>query len=167
MAASIGVMGDSHDHQDAIDAAVSYFNRQNLDLVVHAGDLVAPFMVPHLAKLDMPLKIVYGNNEGERQFLKERLKKEMGADVGDLATFEHAGKDIACYHGTIAAVTDGLVKSGTYDLVVTGHTHEPHIETVEGTLHVNPGETCGYLTGKKTVAVVDLDALSARHVSIP
>lgn len=166
MASIIGVMSDSHDNQDAIDQAVTYFNEKGADLVVHAGDLVAPFMVPHLAKLDAPLKIVYGNNEGERQFLKERLADEMETDIGDLATFEHAGKTIACYHGTIAAITDGLVKSQTYDLVVTGHTHEPLVERTGGTLHVNPGETCGYLTGRKTIAVVDLKAMTAELNSI-
>jgi predicted phosphodiesterase len=31
---------------------------------------------------------------------------------------------------------------------------------------VNPGEVCGYLSGKRTVAIVDLDRMEAEIVEI-
>jgi len=39
----IGIMSDSHDHMEAIRAAVEVFNQAGVKLVVHAGDLIAPF----------------------------------------------------------------------------------------------------------------------------
>jgi putative phosphoesterase len=52
------------------------------------------------------------------------------------------------------------------DLVVTGHTHDVRIETRDGKLLVNPGGRCGWVTGRRTAAVVDLDALSAELIEV-
>ena len=53
-----------------------------------------------------------------------------------------------------------IAKSGDYDIVVYGHTHEIDIQKGESLL-LNPGETGGWTTGKATVAVVDLETLEA------
>ena len=37
-------MSDSHDNLDALKRAVQYCNRQKVDGVLHAGDLVSPFV---------------------------------------------------------------------------------------------------------------------------
>ena len=50
-----------------------------------------------------------------------------------------------------------LVESKRYDIVVRGHTHKPEIKKVGKTLVINPGEACGYLSGKRTIALLDLE----------
>ena len=73
------------------------------------------------------------------------------------------GKKIALLHGTHQEIVDSLVESGAYDLIVRGHSHRAEI--LEGeTLVVNPGEVCGYLTGRQTVALIDLDRMHAQIV---
>jgi hypothetical protein len=47
------------------------------------------------------------------------------------------------------------------DIIVCGHTHEPKIERPEGRLKVNPGECCGWISGRCTVAVIDTLTMSA------
>jgi len=44
---------------------------------------------------------------------------------------------------------------------VTGHSHEPLVKDVDGTLLINPGEVCGYLTGKRTLCLLDPDKMRA------
>ncbi len=44
-----------------------------------------------------------------------------------VADFEFAGRRIAVYHGTIMQVLDALVKGGSYDIVITGHTREAEV----------------------------------------
>jgi predicted phosphodiesterase len=39
----IGIMSDSHDNVDAIRKAVRLFNTKDLDITIHAGDLISPF----------------------------------------------------------------------------------------------------------------------------
>jgi hypothetical protein len=52
------------------------------------------------------------------------------------------------------------------DVIFYGHTHKPEVRIENGRLLVNPGECCGWLSGISTVAVVDLDAMSAQIVTI-
>jgi len=54
-----------------------------------------------------------------------------------------------------------LISSGEYDVVVRGHTHSPEIRKEGRTLIINPGEICGYLTGKKTLCLLDPGSMDA------
>ena len=44
--------------------------------------------------------------------------------------------------------------SGYFDLIVYGHTHEVDVQKGR-TLIVNPGECCGWVKGRRTVALWD------------
>ena len=55
-------MSDTHDNLDAIRKAVKIFNNEDLDLVIHAGDLISPFTALEFRKLDPELVAIYGNN---------------------------------------------------------------------------------------------------------
>ena len=85
--------------------------------------------------------------------------------LGDFATLRLGGKKIALLHGIHEEIVDSLVESGCYDLVVRGHNHKAEI--IEGaTLVVNPGEVCGYLTGRQTVALIDLQEMHGQIVEL-
>jgi uncharacterized protein len=106
---------------------------------------------------------VFGNNDGEKLFLREKFA-ELGFELHHGPhEFQLQGRRICLMHEPRCLAS--LVKSGNYDLIVHGHTHELAIHE-EGTLVINPGEACGYLTGKPTCAVVDLDDLSGRFVEL-
>ncbi len=51
-----------------------------------------------------------------------------------------------------------LIASGEYDLIVYGHTHQVDIRQGRP-LVVNPGECGGWLTGRTTIATVDLETM--------
>jgi hypothetical protein len=161
----IGILSDSHDNVDAIKKAVKYFNSHKVDLVIHAGDIISPFTVPEFSKLKAEFIGVYGNNDGEKRLLSLKFS-EMNASLQELAEIKHNGKKIVVYHGTIQAVTNALIKSGLYDVVITGHTHKSDVKRVESTLVTNPGELCGYLSGEKTLALLDTEEMDVRIVRI-
>lgn len=48
------------------------------------------------------------------------------------------------YHGTDARITEALIKSGIYDVVLSGHTHEPSKEKIGEVLALNPGTLSGF-----------------------
>jgi hypothetical protein len=161
----IGVISDTHDRLDAIRQAVELFNSEKVELVVHAGDYVAPFTYLEFKKLNSKLLGVFGNNDGEKRGLREKYSK-LGAELSDFTEFEFAGRRIAVYHGTVKPVLDALVDSGKYDIVITGHSHKVEIAMKDGTLLLNPGEACGYLTGKKTVCILEMEKLQARLIDL-
>lgn len=153
----IGVMSDSHDNLDAIRKAVQFFNEAKVELVIHAGDLIAPFTAKEFKELNCKFVAIYGNNDGERDNLKEAYKDICYLE--DFKELEIQDKKIAVFHGTNEAIIDALAKSGNYDVVIRGHTHKQGI--IEGKcLLINPGETCGYVSGKKTVLLLDPEDLS-------
>ena len=141
----IGVMSDSHDNLTMIRRAVSIFNDAACDLVVHAGDFVAPFAIKELAALNGRLKAVFGNCDGEKLGLKMAIEP-YGEIQQEPFAFSHAGKEILLCH--IDFPVSKYVASGKYDIVIFGHTHKTEVRKQGKTLAVNPGETGGWLTGQ-------------------
>ena len=52
------------------------------------------------------------------------------------------------------------------DVLVYGHTHQVVQETRKGILHLNPGECCGWVAGKSTIATLDTDSLMVETVDL-
>ena len=161
----IGLVSDTHDRLEAIRRAVEVFNQRGVDLVLHAGDYVAPFTASAFKDLRCRLIGVYGNVDGDRELLKERYA-ELGEIKGFMAVLELAGVKLALIHGSPPELVEALAKSGDYDVVVHGHTHKARAERLGPSLVVNPGEACGYLTGRATVALLELPELKVEHVEL-
>ena len=162
----IGCIAETHDHMDAIAAAVEKFNSEKVSLVLHAGDYVSPFVSKPFEKLKAKLIGVFGNNEAEKELIKNRFGK-IGAEIREKfvdVTIEN--RRIAVFHGEDSELLDIIISSRQFDMVVTGHTHWPKIEKSDGVLVVNPGEVCGWLTGKQTIALVDLNKFEAEIIEL-
>jgi putative phosphoesterase len=59
-----------------------------------------------------------------------------------------------------------LIDSESFDVVVHGHTHKADVYRKGKTLVVNPGEVCGYLTNKSTIALLDTDKCEVKLVEL-
>ena len=152
----IGIISDTHDRQRRVEAAVERFNRADLDLVLHAGDYVSPFVVPWLAALAAPLVGVLGNNDGDRALLARRFAEHDGLELrGDFARIEAGGAVIALLHGHQYELVDALVASQGFDYVVRGHSHRAETVRNGSTLVVNPGTASGILARDPTAAILD------------
>jgi putative phosphoesterase len=132
----LGIVSDTHDDLDRVEAAVEIFEIAGVDAVIHCGDVVAPFSA---APFDGPWEFhaVRGNNDGE--WALQDTIAEFGTYHGECADLTVDGLDIAVYHGTSGYLVDALVDAGTYDYVLHGHTHERAHEERDGTVRINPG----------------------------
>lgn len=159
----IGIMSDSHDNLPAVKQAVRLFNDAQCKLVIHAGDFIAPFAARELANLHCPVKAVFGNCDGE----KKGLKKEFAA-FGEIKEapliFNFSDLDFLVTH--IHVSVDSYLFSGKYDVIVFGHTHKPEIKQKDEILLVNPGETGGWVSEKRTVSLLDPVKRSAEIVTL-
>ncbi len=158
----IGVISDSHDRLPPLRRALAMFKRFEVDAVLHAGDYIAPFAAKLLVGTDAPdcpLHCIYGNNDGEREGL-QRILPQLGD--GPLRV-ELGGRQIAMHHWIEwfkPADLDGA------DVVISGHTHEIVNEKRDGVLYLNPGECCGWLTDRCTVALLDTEKVEAEIVEV-
>jgi len=162
----IGIIADTHDNLPAIDKAVKRLNEEKVKLVLHAGDYVAPFSVLRFKPLKAKLIGVFGNNDGDHEFLKKRFK-EINADIkGDFAEVSAGSVKIAIVHGDDSELLASLIGTESYDVVVHAHSHEARIHRQGKTLVINPGEVCGYLSNKSTMGLLDTQDLDAKIVQI-
>ncbi|WGM89183.1 MAG: metallophosphoesterase [Candidatus Bathyarchaeota archaeon] len=162
----IGIMSDTHDRLPMIDAAVNKLNELGVELVYHAGDYIAPFVDSHLKNLKAPLIGVLGNNDGSTSLLKQKFA-EFGADIRGRFAFDIIdGLRIAIVHGDDRELMRSLLELQSHDILITGHTHEAKIYRKGQMLVINPGETCGLLTGKSTIAILDTEKLEAEIIEL-
>ena len=157
----IGIISDTHDNLEAAEEAIEILNRKEVTAVLHAGDLVSPFMARAFSKLEADLYMVFGNNEGDKITIKTWFEEFATTICGDFASIEIENRKIALLHGIDESIVESLAKSGNFDLVVRGHTHEPSITKIEETPVINPGECCGVLSGKRTLAFWDTNTNEA------
>ncbi len=160
----IGVISDTHDNVPKIEAAIRHFNNTGVGAVLHCGDFVAPFALLPFRELKPKLYLVYGNNDGEKKGLRA-LAAEHGWTLGDMPMeVELAGRKIVMLHEPDRV--EGLRRAARHDVILYGHTHRPRASHEGGRLTLNPGEGGGWLSGKATVAVVDLETLTAEFHEI-
>ena len=157
----IGIISDTHDNIPNIKKAVNTFNANNVDFVIHAGDYVAPFSVVPFDDLKCDYAGVFGNNDGEKIGLSKKSQDKIKPQP---LILELEGKSIYVIHEPNNL--DNLIDSQNYDIIIYGHTHEHVIENHGKTLVINPGECCGWVTGKATIAIVELDAMKARIIQL-
>lgn len=153
----IGIMSDSHDNLTAIDLAIESFKAEpKVDLIVHCGDFCSPFAFRGLQNLEIPLKAVIGNNDGEQFVIRNIFDARLDWELEQhLFEFEIDEQKAVIVHGDVPKLTELLLSAGEYDWIFSGHTHAPKVESHGKTTLVNPGETSGWLSGKGTVAKLD------------
>lgn len=153
----VGILSDTHDNRQCIANAVRLFTRHHCGLVIHAGDIVAPFTIREFEKLEAPLVAVYGNNDGEHPGLAETF-----ARIGEIHEppheFTYAGKRFAVMHSP--KKLDPYLSRDDIDVIIYGHTHKIDIRRGHP-LIINPGECCAWLTGRSTAAILDLSNMHA------
>jgi putative phosphoesterase len=163
----IGLISDTHDNLPMVTKAVKRLNEENVELVLHAGDYVAPFVIPRFKELKAKLIGVFGNNDGDHEFLKKRFSENKSLEIrGNFADITVDGVRIALFHGSDRELLNALVGAGCFDVVVHGHLHNAEAYRKGRTLVVNPGEVCGYLTGKSTIALLDTGKREARIIDL-
>lgn len=163
----IGIVSDTHDNLALVAKAIDRLNRENVEVVLHAGDYVSPFTISNFKQLRAKLIGVFGNNDGDRELLKDRFDTVEAAEVrGNFAEVTVGGLRIALLHGGEEELLTSLVNTGFYDVVVHGHSHVAGIHKRNKTIVVNPGEVCGYLTEKSTLVLFDTATKKAEIVQL-
>jgi len=134
----VGLISDTHGliREEALRAL------HGVDLIIHAGDIGHESVIRALETM-APVHAVRGNVDvapWARRFPDE-------------TTVEIGGRKLHVLHDR-HGMTDDPVKAGL-DVVVSGHSHRPSVETQNGVLYVNPGSagprrftlpvTCGSL----------------------
>ncbi len=157
----VGIISDTHDNIDRIKQAVSIFNDEGVSLVIHAGDYTSPFSLIPYEELRAEFVGIYGNNDGDKVLLNSRSNGRIHPQPHK---FTYEGRKFVVIHEHFIA--DDLAASGNFDIVIYGHTHKARVEKINGTMIINPGEAGHWLYGKATVAVLDIETMEGRIITL-
>jgi len=159
----VGLISDTHDNLPLVEKTIVKLNEVRVELVLHAGDYVAPFVVPRFKQLNSRLIGVFGNNDGDHELLTKRFCENKRLEIrGSFAKLTVDGLRTILLHGDDRELLDALIESESFDVIVHGHSHTPEAYHKGKTLVVNPGEVCGYLTGRSTFALLDTSKKEAK-----
>ena len=159
----IGIISDTHDNVNGIIKAVEIFKKNNVDFVVHCGDVIAPPSISHFKGLKV--YVVRGNCDGEVLGLKKRIAEIKGEFFEMQGEVDIKGKSIVFVHGHDPTLLRELIESQKYDYVFHGHTHSQRDE-MDGTTHIiNPGSL--YLGNEvNSIALLDVERDEVRFIEI-
>lgn len=99
---------------------------QGSDFIIHAGDIGDPAILEQLAAI-APLTAVRGNNDNA----------PWGRSLPESAELQVGGLRLQVLHDLAELGVDP--RAAGIAAVITGHSHQPHIEDRNGVLFVNPG----------------------------
>ena len=160
----LGILADTHDHLDRIRLALPLLKQHGAEGLLHLGDFVAPFAMKEVMKFDGPLFAIFGNNDGEKKGLKKLFPELKDGPC----VFEIGGRKLGVAHSVEEIPADYRTSC---DGVFYGHSHT-RVHKPQGTvvgahaLELNPGEGCGWLTGKPSCAILDLTTMRAEILEI-
>jgi putative phosphoesterase len=159
----VGIISDTHEDIRMISRALTVIKERNPALVIHCGDIISPPVVERFEGL--PMRFVFGNNDGERSGLKKKCEELHFSPIEDTAIFEFAGKKFFVNQGTRMSVIDEAVSKQEYDYVLHGHTHEKRDEVVGKTKIINPGAL--FAAAEFSIAFLDPRSGDVQFVEIP
>ena len=159
----IGVVSDTHGHVGNTHAAVAVLAKQQVDAVLHCGDVGSIEIVPLFER--WPTHFVFGNvDHGNADAFAAAIKAAGQTCHGRFGEIELAGRRIALLHSDDGRKFRETIASGEYDFVCYGHTHVAESHHVGRTLVLNPGAL--YRASDHTIAIVELPGLDVRHVTV-
>ncbi|MCX7918127.1 MAG: metallophosphoesterase [bacterium] len=158
----IVIISDTHDNLNAITAFGEKLKEIKPDFLLHAGDFCAPFAVRAIKQFGIPMKAVFGNNDGDKIMLTQSA--EGFAEIKEAPfIFELGTRKFAMEH--YQDNVNSLATSNQFEVVIFGHTHKLDIRT-QPCLIINPGELCGWLTRRKTAVLLDTDTLAIKIIEL-
>jgi putative phosphoesterase len=160
----IAIMSDSHDNLWKLRDALPRLKQA--DVIIHCGDLCAPFMVRELGEglEGIPIHVVWGNNDGDTFLISNIARAYPNITLhGQFAEVDLDGYSVAVNH--YPEIARALARSTLYDLVCYGHDHTAYDDWVEDCLLLNPGELMG-MKGPSSFALVDVEDRIVERVTL-
>ncbi len=161
----IAVMSDSHDNIWNLRKALDVVEKEKVEMIIHCGDFIAPFMLKELDQAGVPVHGVFGNNDGDR-YLLTRFSL---TTLNNITLYDPVGQvgidgfTIAfTHHGMVG---EGLASQGIFHMVCYGHSHEYSYRKEKKTALLNPGEIMGK-DGEPGFCLVDTATLEVKRVNI-
>ncbi|RLE44863.1 metallophosphoesterase [Candidatus Woesearchaeota archaeon] len=154
----VAIVSDIHDNILKLEKMINFLKEIDADGIIFLGDLVSPFVIKFIGNIwEKKFWGVFGNNEGDVGVIKDFSLKFENIDIeGKFRILKIKDLEIAIMHEPLhLKFVPENVK-----FIFYGHTHKVDVKEEKGRLIINPGELCGWLTGKSTFVIFDFETLN-------
>ncbi len=137
----IAIISDTHDNTPAIVWIIEYLNDHNIEIALHAGDMINPGILYRFRDhYQGHLHFVFGNNDGEKALAERRSNiienitchlEEMRLEIDNKKFFMHH----------YSSISESVAKSEEFDVCIGGHDHKYRVLQYGKSLFVNLGNT--------------------------
>jgi predicted phosphodiesterase len=137
----LGVVANSDGRAEKLQAAVSVFQAQGAELIIHCGDVGGRHVLDALSAT--AAGFVWGDRDHDRTGL---LRYAHGLGVtcwGMLGELDYAEKKLVIVHGDNRAILRRLIDEQQYDYILCGHELATEDKTQGRTRILNPGPLHG------------------------
>jgi hypothetical protein len=147
----IGLVSDTHNCVEPTKRAIKIFIDNNVELIIHAGDLTSPKML----ELFEGLKCIFvlGNGDIDYDYLNSESARLGFGQIERCKSFEIEGKKFVVFHGDDIPLFREAVRSGRYNYIIKGHTHFFENYISNKSRIINPGALYG--AEEFTIAILD------------
>lgn len=159
----LGILSDTHNNLPYLQKALEWFEKQQVQALIHCGDLTSVEVAFHLAGWagqagEPRILCVFGNGDVSSGEIRSVLTAQNLENYAGMAyTGEIAGVPIAAAHGHVPGTLEELLRSGKYRYVFKGHSHRHQDEQVGATRLINPGSLGGMHPEPRQVCLLDLE----------
>ena len=162
----IGILSDIHDNLDNLRQALGIFKEREVKALVFCGDFCSPIPCRVMAgEFEGEVHCVFGNGDGDR-FLMLTVANTQYPNLklhGEYAELEFEGARLAVTHYPFYA--KALARTGDYQAVFSGHTHQAGQERFGECLWLNPGDVMGW-KGQGSCAIYDTATNSGKILTL-
>ena len=159
----VGVVSDTHNNLKNIEQIISLFNKEEITLVVHTGDIANSKSLEKFSALNANLIGVYGNNDRNEEGLNNIAEQNNFQFQEPPSLITLCDKNIAIFHEP-DVISNFLSENKHIDIVIHGHTHRYRHELINDVLLFNPGESAGMQKGKNAIGIINLNNLEVRRI---
>lgn len=158
----IGIVSDTHGNRSMVARALTELHERDITTLIHCGDIDDPGTVEMFH--GFTTHFVFGNCDHDRAALREAMNA-IGATLHDsFGSIELESLKLAFTHGDDAHLLRDVERSGHYDFLFYGHTHQAEEHRNGPTRIINPGAL--HRARPKTFVVLDLDNREIESVTV-
>jgi putative phosphoesterase len=134
----IGLVSDTHGHVSPLERLVDRFDDEELEFLVHTGDVTRYKHLEPLFELGLDIHLAIGNMDTNPRSFQQTEASNRLTVHGTAGRLEVRDWSIGFTHGHRTDFIDQFRKENV-SYVIHGHTHDRRDETIDGTRIINPG----------------------------
>ena len=157
----LGLVSDTHGQNVYIERARDLFRQQEIDQLIHTGDVTRVKHLTPLLELEVLIHLVMGNMDRRQNEFESVAETGAFTYHGSSGQFAVDGRTISFTHGHLDSTMRALRSDSVY--LIHGHTHERRDEMYKSCRILNPGSV---KPPSPSVAVLNIESDSLQFFSL-